>query len=363
MGLCKCPKRKVTNLFCFEHDVNVCEDCLVSDHERCIVQSYVQWLQDSEYNPICTLCKNLLKDEPTIRLACYDVFHWSCLDKYAQELSANTAPAGYQCPKCKEGIFPPSNIVSPVVDILKRKLETTNWSRVGLGQSLLNIKENLNIDEQNNNEIEYKEEKINIANSPEDEANGFIIVNEHNKKTIVDEKSETSQNTLKPFKSSTKVKSNVTETSTNDINKNTAVNFEENRLKNFKSSDDKRIDSFEYGSHNRTLIAQSHEITSNLDTSYDPSLGIVLNINNLDRDTGEYKYQRRPVTEWFSRWLKSRQFQSKMRMTRQKKYLFIIILIFLGFFTLILIMTRLGQLSTESDPAFDPLNNPNIHVE
>jgi hypothetical protein len=34
MGLCKCQRRKVTNLFCFEHDVNVCEYCLVADHER-----------------------------------------------------------------------------------------------------------------------------------------------------------------------------------------------------------------------------------------------------------------------------------------------------------------------------------------
>ena len=33
MGLCKCPKRKVTNLFCFEHRVNVCESCLVANHE------------------------------------------------------------------------------------------------------------------------------------------------------------------------------------------------------------------------------------------------------------------------------------------------------------------------------------------
>lgn len=39
MGLCKCAKRKVTNLFCFEHDVNVCEDCLVADHERVINNS------------------------------------------------------------------------------------------------------------------------------------------------------------------------------------------------------------------------------------------------------------------------------------------------------------------------------------
>lgn len=43
MGLCKCPKRKVTNLFCFEHRVNVCEHCLVSNHNKvgdCVVVSH-----------------------------------------------------------------------------------------------------------------------------------------------------------------------------------------------------------------------------------------------------------------------------------------------------------------------------------
>uniref|UniRef100_A0A670ZM40 Zinc finger protein-like 1 n=1 Tax=Pseudonaja textilis TaxID=8673 RepID=A0A670ZM40_PSETE len=34
MGLCKCPKRKVTNLFCFEHRVNVCEYCIVANHAK-----------------------------------------------------------------------------------------------------------------------------------------------------------------------------------------------------------------------------------------------------------------------------------------------------------------------------------------
>ena len=34
MGLCKCPKRKVTNLFCFVHRVNVCEHCIVDGHAR-----------------------------------------------------------------------------------------------------------------------------------------------------------------------------------------------------------------------------------------------------------------------------------------------------------------------------------------
>ena len=40
MGLCKCQKRKVTNLFCFEHDVNVCEYCLVADHERVYIYAF-----------------------------------------------------------------------------------------------------------------------------------------------------------------------------------------------------------------------------------------------------------------------------------------------------------------------------------
>lgn len=37
MGLCKCPKRQVTNQFCFEHRVNVCEHCMVNSHPKVIV--------------------------------------------------------------------------------------------------------------------------------------------------------------------------------------------------------------------------------------------------------------------------------------------------------------------------------------
>ncbi|KAL3216517.1 hypothetical protein MRX96_033018 [Rhipicephalus microplus] len=32
MGLCKCPRKKVTNQFCYEHRVNVCEHCMVAQH-------------------------------------------------------------------------------------------------------------------------------------------------------------------------------------------------------------------------------------------------------------------------------------------------------------------------------------------
>lgn len=357
MGLCKCQKRKVTNLFCFEHDVNVCEDCLVADHERCIVQSYVQWLQDSDYNPICILCKNLLKDEPTVRLSCYDVFHWSCLDKYMEGLPANTAPAGYQCPKCKEGLFPSPNIVSPVVDILRKKLESVEWSRVGLGQSLLQINESLNIQDEISDlsELEIQKQQVvkKSLNGLEDESNGFVIVSEQqqnrssSQEKLIDNTNDTSSQFLAADLTPTVKKTkNIKPSKPNrEENVDLVMPLQKNIL-----------------SHNRTQINEK-DVQRDMESSYDPSLGVVLNITNLDRDTGEYKYQRRPVFEWFNRWIKSRQITSRIRMTRQKKILFIIIMIFVGFFTLIIIMTRLGELNTHDDPAFDPLNNPNIHIE
>ncbi|KAF6036101.1 ZFPL1 [Bugula neritina] len=140
MGLCKCPKRKVTNLFCFEHRVNVCEHCLVSNHSNCVVQSYLNWLKDSDYNPTCLLCSGRLDDEnfgECVRLICYDLFHWSCLNKYALSLPVTTAPAGYQCPNCRGPIFPAPNAVSPVADKLKEFLTKVNWARAGLGLPLI----------------------------------------------------------------------------------------------------------------------------------------------------------------------------------------------------------------------------------
>lgn len=315
----------------------------MADHERCIVQSYVQWLQDSDYNPICLLCKDLLKEQPTIRLACYDVFHWSCLDKYASELPSNTAPAGYCCPKCKAGIFTPDNIVGPVVNVLREKLQTVKWSRVGLGQPMLKMNESFNV-------MNNKESDKQSNSSKEDEA-GFVIVSEKKEKKQR-EAEMTNLLTENPINSSvSKTESKYTD----NVKKNHSPN-------KFNEKVDDYNEKLNTLSHNRTQVNENCEIRRNLESSYDPTLGVVLNINNLDRDTGDYKYQRRPVFEWLNRWLKSRSF-SHVRITRQKRNLFIVLLIFAGFFTLILIMTRLGEISTDNDPAFDPLNNPNIHVE
>ncbi|EFX86665.1 zinc finger protein-like 1 homolog [Daphnia pulex] len=138
MGLCKCPKRKVTNQFCFEHRVNVCESCMVSNHPKCVVQSYCQWLKDSDYSSLCTLCSTDLSQDDCIRLICYHVFHLKCLDAYCRQYPVNTAPAGYVCPSpCSHPIFPASNLVSPVADVMRSVLANRPWAREGLGLPLL----------------------------------------------------------------------------------------------------------------------------------------------------------------------------------------------------------------------------------
>lgn len=122
---------------------------------QCIVQSYLQWLQDSDYNPICELCTKDLSQEDCIRLTCYrkyseqlivldtvtfkilDVYHWTCLDRLARELPSTTAPAGYTCPSCRSALFPATNLVSPVADVLREKLAGVNWARAGLGLPLV----------------------------------------------------------------------------------------------------------------------------------------------------------------------------------------------------------------------------------
>lgn len=163
MGLCKCPQRKVSTLFCFKHHVNVCESCLVHEHPQCIVRSYVSWLQDNDYNPNCALCQRSLSDinEETIRLICYDLFHWTCLNEYFRSFPNHTAPDGYTCPTCHTCVFPPPNLVSPVADQVRAKLSTVNWAN---RLPILSI-----------NESSTNLEKQGLLT--ETENNGYVIVN------------------------------------------------------------------------------------------------------------------------------------------------------------------------------------------
>ncbi|CAI8019076.1 Zinc finger protein-like 1 [Geodia barretti] len=129
MGLCRCEKRRVTNLFCFVHQVNVCEDCMISQHHRCVVQSYLKWLEDADYDPVCVLCtKSIQEGGDVVRLVCYDVYHVACLDSYGRSLVSTTTPTNYLCPKCKDPLIPPPNMASPVACRLRDVLRGFPWA-------------------------------------------------------------------------------------------------------------------------------------------------------------------------------------------------------------------------------------------
>ncbi|CAL8107508.1 unnamed protein product [Calicophoron daubneyi] len=135
MGLCKCERKRVTNLFCFEHRVNVCEFCLVSDHKRCIVKSYLRWLKDSDFNPSCAICSERFDEDTTkecVRLICLDVFHWDCLNNLVSQAPPTTAPAGFVCPSCGHPIIPQRNQGGPVAEDLRTFLNRAEWAKNGL---------------------------------------------------------------------------------------------------------------------------------------------------------------------------------------------------------------------------------------
>lgn len=145
MGLCKCSNKKVTNLFCFVHRVNVCEHCMVANHPRCVVQSYLRWLRDNDYSPVCTICNHSLEDEnigECVRLMCYDLYHWACLNQVCQSLPVST---DYTCPApaCKMSIFPPDNAVGPLAEALRSNLTSVNWGRRGMGLPELEVEEEI----------------------------------------------------------------------------------------------------------------------------------------------------------------------------------------------------------------------------
>ncbi|TPX30212.1 hypothetical protein SmJEL517_g06171 [Synchytrium microbalum] len=126
MGLCKC--RNVTNLFCFEHRKNVCEKCILSDHPRCVVQSYLAWLQDSDYDALCKLCKQQLTGD-VVRLTCFDLFHVDCINSHCAKLPEHTASAGYSCPSCHVPIIPPDNVNSQIAELVRNTFRDASWAQ------------------------------------------------------------------------------------------------------------------------------------------------------------------------------------------------------------------------------------------
>ncbi|KAM7363690.1 zinc finger protein-like 1 homolog [Cochliomyia hominivorax] len=314
MGLCKCPKRQVTNQFCFKHRVNVCEHCMVQSHPKCIVQSYLQWLKDSDYVSNCTLCSTGLKEGECVRLVCYHVFHWDCLNARQSALPMNTAPRGHQCPICETEIFPSSNLVSPVADALKQQLVKSNWGRSGLGLALLNAD--------------------SIPN-PKPISNNFST-----KPT--------------PSAPSTAATSSVTKIHHSNSN---SINNQNNTLERSKANGAFANTTLKQDSPHSVLLMDAFNPPSNADIhagSRRPLLPRQSPIGGTDRD--ENKYARRTPAEIFSRW--SRRFYAPSSRPIWRRTWFLVFSGILAFIVLIYLMAAFGRGGSQ-DSLDDAWNNPN----
>lgn len=313
MGLCKCPKRRVTNQFCFEHRVNVCEHCMVTNHPKCIIQSYLQWLQDSDYNPICELCSKELVQDDCIRLTCYHVFHWTCLDQSARQLPSTTAPAGYSCPSCRMALFPPSNLVSPVADVLRQKLAAVNWARAGLGLPLLS------------------DDREAIAKSSAALPQGI--------------------NSKQAPLSRTSLQNGFLTTPGSQQQEHSGPPYSVVHMEDQDTSS---------GVTSKTLFNQVTAPAAARRVFQD-----VRENKQALMDHDDDKYKRRPVVERFSRFWRNSLLSSGHRRPTSiyKKYCMLGIIAFIAIVVIIMFMDRYGRLSAENDPILDLRQNDQIRVK
>lgn len=304
MGLCKCPRKKVTNQFCYEHRVNVCEHCMVAQHPTCIVQSYLQWLQDSDYDPVCQICRKELANGTCTRLLCYHVFHWACLDDHCKRMPKTTAPAGYGCPSCGSAIVPAINIESPVADALNMLLKSASWANAG--PSIPEI---------------TQQKQPSGPQGDSRQANASPV-------------NSLAQSAPPPWRAQSSAPNTAPPL-------HTAIAPE---------------NSVNYGTATNSHLTSSRKVFTATQANF------VTSAPDYDED----KYKRRSGFELLSRWIKSRTIMAGSRRrdphTFLKRWVVLSILIVLGLFTVVYFLMHWGRAAAESDPLLDPRLNPNIRV-
>lgn len=110
-----------------------------------MIQSYLQWLKDSDYDATCSLCGTDLESDDCIRLICYDLFHKKCLEDRQSKLPPNTSMQGHKCPKCDTCIFPSQNLVSPVADSLRIWLSQVTFGRSEMNLPMVRLRYKFNV--------------------------------------------------------------------------------------------------------------------------------------------------------------------------------------------------------------------------
>uniref|UniRef100_A0A8C7JI05 Zinc finger protein-like 1 n=1 Tax=Oncorhynchus kisutch TaxID=8019 RepID=A0A8C7JI05_ONCKI len=297
---------------------------------KCIVQSYLQWLQDSDYNPNCRLCNNPLISQDTVRLVCYDVFHWACLHHLAARLPLHTAPAGYQCPSCQGPVFPPSNLASPIADMLREQLSLVNWARAGLGLPLI-------------------EEPVKAIQDSTQDVTDYADWSTFDAPALEPTEAYPAHSYASqphPSLAPTPVPNTVQEDHGSLHNNGEMVAHEQHSLVNMITATTSDTITLHTASSPRKI--------------YDTRDSGHSSVTQIDFD--DDKYRRRPALSWFARILKNRAGSKRTGLSWKQRVFMLLLVGVLGFFTLIIIMAKLGRASADSDPNLDPLLNPNIRV-
>lgn len=282
---------------------------MVSNHKKCVVQSYLAWLQDSDYNPDCAFCNSPLSEEECVRLTCYCLYHWNCLDNHCRNLPATTTPEGYTCVQCDALIFPAENLVSPVADELRKQLQDVNWARAGLGLPLIDATK------------ERKPVPIPVGPRPTPEGQDrtgdpMNIAHE----LIAAKKSDqrTGSTSGQPGPSG-----------------------------NWKGGD--------------TVVEFDTPTSRRLNTEF-PDLATSPLIAG-DPDSDANKYKRRAPTDLLYRWLRSVMNSGGRSRRGVGKWPMLVIIGFIAVLTLFALLSYLSRGGDYDDPMLDPMNNPNIRVE
>lgn len=217
-------------------------------------------------------------------------------------------------------------MASPVADVLKEQLSSVNWARAGLGLPLI-------------------EEPVGVL-----EETAANDVTDYTDWSTFDAQEQSNMYPIHSYTSSLSPPSNyISPPAQGEIggpHKNGDPNMQEHSVINFTTATTHDTITIHTASSPRKVY-DTRDVGHNSVTQID-----------FDDD----KYRRRPALSWFAQILKNRTGGKRTSLSWKQRVFMLLLVGVLGFFTLIIIMAKLGRASAGSDPNLDPLLNPNIRV-
>jgi len=303
---------------------------MITAHGSCIIQTYLAWLTDSDFLPVCKICLQPLNFGTCIRFPCLHVFHIGCVNDKFKKFPKSTAPAGFKCPDCNEKIFPKLNSAGPLAEQVRDKLKEFSWARTGLGLPLL------------------------AMNKDEGDSNSSIVNSLlENKKIVVQTNVEESPN----LKSSLKEQKD-------EVVANAGIKLRKNVRYNENENTEIEIPSLTSISNNKTLLIDATNPNMQDDShAFKPP---ILSNRTPDADFKAFKYRRKSIFQRIRRLVQNHIASQKYSEPIMGKSTPILVCLVITVILLFIWISTDVVTSTRSDDhyndLFDIKNNPNIRT-